>query len=532
MGDLSESGFEAARELEGDRLEVGVRRREIRRNILEPKIYDAFNAEAGTVSVRDSRGGVAAIVGQGTLSNAAISAGQPVNPIRVEAVDWSPTLLPPRVIEPRVIEPRDVSARSVGEPGDDDGSGGGDGGDDGDRCTQQLLCYRGVPYEDPVENEPPQPGQCEAVYNFYIQLATTAGIGGPSSGRFGQYQATGRLGPFFTAPGGSGIRLYTNNETGVFNFANGGSVEVNQPRIVDAVRVDGGPDDCGQPPPAYGPPIGSAPEQWRSICSSRPPITVAVDTNSDRTFVTANDASGELARLDFEPRQYQIKIACKENGCDTEPDCSTQRLWVRTIQPPAPGQCPVQYQIRVNAQVEFDPSTFGASNLLRNVNWTSFTFNGPLAPSWYFELPSISMSSNRNAFGWHVGTLRMVSAPNVPAVNFPSRNSAPRIQMPPARSYRVRTLAINSQTVIRVDGQPDTCPEAEPGEAGPWSTAGPLSFNPPIQVSVAVDGSTREHTLSIYDASTTVADPLATVTYPDANYEYVVRCEGDGEPPP
>lgn len=464
---LGLSGEQAAAQTELDRLAQAQARGEVDADSLEYKKFSGYDAEQGTVSLTDSRGGVAAVSSQGSLSNAAIAAGDPVSPYGWKVADWSPT-----IIEPEIIVPRDFSAQPGGggnglafgpgqgdEPGGDGGDGAGDG--EGDRCTSQLLCYRGVPYEDPAENEPPQPGQCNEPYGVrwaWVYLS-------PNGWLLSQDRVSGGYPPFeiyITTPGqpnrftgniesrsraalishdengnevppnsyhqpGSGRRrkgypaYYRIGRGNRFNYpqfypsgppagwTQAPGITYSNPVNVDVskgndlyVGPNTPPDDCGEfgvPPSAYGPPIGSDPEEWRSICSNNPPINYTAETDSDRTLITATDAAGELAKLDFEPGQYQIKIACKEDGCDTEPNCETQRFWSRTLGEP-----------------------------------------------------------------------------------------------------------------------PD-----------PWQS-GPLSFNPPMQTSVTIDDNTGEQVVAIFDASTTATEPLATTTFPDANYETAIRCDGDGAP--
>lgn len=373
---LAASGEIAQAQTELDRQATAQAQAERAADGLGSKNFFEYDAEQGTVSLIDSRGGIAAVSSQGTLSNAAIAKGQPTSPYGWRVADWSPA-----IIVPRLIVPTDFSAQPGTGTGTGDGADDGTGTGTGSECTAQILCYRGEPYEDPAENEPPDPGSgtCNDIYAirwtwvyrgrfgssvsqdsvgsgyppFYVYIAQR-GVPHqfipnytPSQDEAGlvTHDANGNLVPpnGYSRPGST----RSNGQQGWIRF-NRGSATAYPVRYASGppagwtpapgatyantlgVNVSQGneyyvgpgspPDNCsdfGTPPPAYGPPIGSDPAQWRSVLSNNPPINYTADTNGDRTLITVTDATGELVRLDFLPGQYEIKIACKEDGCES-----------------------------------------------------------------------------------------------------------------------------------------------------------------------------------------------------------------------
>ena len=400
-------------------------------------------------------------------------------------------------------EPQDTGTSdgggSDGSGGNGDDAGGGDGdGGSGDRCSSQLLCYRGRCYDNP-----PEPNSGEFLLTGDYRFGNSQGAPGPS------FNLTFTAASYAADPGLSSDETYfyiVDCEGSRTLVGNGfGGIKTSTYTISKV-----GEFSCFIP---LGPSCSDDPEEWRSIISNNPPIKYSTDTNSDRSLITAWDGAtseaSPLAQLDFEPGQYQIKIACKEDGCDTEPNCETQRFWSRPLPEPPDGDniCDRRY----NAEIEFlittssdpDPRWVGGGVVLG--------FYGPVR-----GLSPINPETRPAA-------LLEVYDANGDEVDLRARRTVGTYPDLNTLEARIKSYALDPS-----DQQP--CPPMEPAQPGPWQP-GVLSFNPPMQVNVAVDGDSGVHTLSIYDDSTTAADPLTTVTFPDDKYEYAVRCDGDGPPP-
>lgn len=125
---------------------------------------------------------------------------------------------------------------------------------DGINATRRLLGCD--PDEDPTEPPPPfTGGQCEVVYQ--VDLTGNNSFGAPATARrfvpgpvggvvFGPVNQFG-FQPIGVS-GGEG-NVFTGSGTGITSPA-----QTPTWQIVSVVRADGMPDDCGDPPPEFGPP--------------------------------------------------------------------------------------------------------------------------------------------------------------------------------------------------------------------------------------------------------------------------------------
>ncbi|MEO0852913.1 MAG: hypothetical protein AAFY15_05350, partial [Cyanobacteria bacterium J06648_11] len=238
------------------------------------------------------------------------------------------------------------------EDDDDDGTGttGNTNTDGGDNinppyCATQCLWFRGQPYTDPAELEPPQLGQCPGVLYDIVVLVegqlTDSSTGAvlttyqfeaisapnPRAGPIGDLILPGPLVGGLPSRDWPPVSIFIGDPPAAsplrsedrFNSLN---LSVGNNQVVREIsrtitRLDGQPDDCGLPPDGYGPPEGVDPNKWRKICSSNPPITTTVDTNGDRTLIEVFDQSGLIATLDFLPNQVEFEVKCSEEGPPT-----------------------------------------------------------------------------------------------------------------------------------------------------------------------------------------------------------------------
>ena len=516
---LTQAGQTALDMTEENRLAQAQARAQVRADGLTAKTFTQVDAEQGLVELADPFGGRAFIQNQGSLSTGAIAAGDEVR-ADWRSADWP---LPADGFAEGFGSNRVGSGNGSGSGGGSGGGGGGNGGDgdgDGDPpyCSSQILCYRGICYEDPAENDPPVAGQCSVSYSVEVDYTFNSAFSNPPSGS-GTAVAINQRGPLsapYVYQDGSSTQIISlDNAIGTIGLRAFSNCPPSQVVIDDwrYTRQDGQPDNCGQPPPPLGPPCDSDPEEWKSLCSSNPPIRYTTDTNSDRTLVIVTDGAGELARLDFKAGQYQVHVGCKEDGCP-DADCSAQRFYYRDLPEPPDcpfegGQCLTLYNV---AGVGSHFSSYRGERRPRT--FARQVIAGPISN------PRIEESNN--LVRWYID-------------GFNTETGEPETRELGAIGSSLGTVsdgAFESITIERRDGQPDDCgdlPECQPADPGPW-TAGVLSFAPPIQTSAITNGD-GSVTLTVYDGASSAADPLATYTLPDDTYETATRCEDEGPPP-
>lgn len=294
---------------------------------LSPKTYQGYDATQGQVILRDATGGQANAITQGSLSNAAIQAGDRVSPYGWEVADWRPALADFGEVEPTAVEDNigDKDEQDAADP--DQPSDVPDGtppltppAEQQPYCSCQVLWARGTPQRTDDGISP----EAAAAVGEYLAANSPRG--------WVQYhtwsEAPNSI-SFIDPPDNDPTTSYTNGAPclepfGTTRLKNGAPDGcMNNPSngiLLNTEFVFSGSQDGSEPPqlspPADNPPLDTDPGEWTEVKSCSPPIKYRQSGGGNVVIWDATSSEAQPLRvLGYDPDdRIEVFVRCSEEG--------------------------------------------------------------------------------------------------------------------------------------------------------------------------------------------------------------------------